>query len=193
MLLRFLLLAVLLTACAQLPVVHVVDRLEDLPGPAAIESFRLEGRLSVKAGEKSFSGGIDWRRQPDDETLLLSTPLGQGIAQIRREGGDRMTLTDAEGRVSVADSSEALLDQAVGVRLPVAGLVHWLSARPYPGSRFKASLGPDGRVLVLEQDGWRIEYDRYRLEAGRWLPGRIFARRGDDLEFRLIVDAWDAA
>jgi outer membrane lipoprotein LolB len=183
-------LAACLTACSHLPAPAVVDRSEALPSQGPVEAFRLEGRLSVRAGEQSFSASLIWLRRPGEEILLLSTPLGQGMAEIRREA-DGMRLTDAEGKTHVAESGEALLARVVGIQLPVAGLASWLSARPHPDAPFTASLDAEGRMLTMEQEGWRIEYGRYRLEGGRWLPGKIFARREEGLEFRLVVDAWE--
>jgi len=183
-------LAALLPACAQLPPLAVVEQAEALPSRSHVEHFRLEGRLSLRADGRNFSGGLVWQRRPGEESLLLSTPLGQGVAEIRREG-EGMRLTDAEGRTYTAASGEALLQDVLGMRLPLSGMVYWLSARPRPGGAFRASIDPEGRVMAMEQDGWRIEYDRHRRTAEQWLPGRIFARRGDDLEFRLIIDAWE--
>lgn len=181
----------LVAACAQLPAVPVVDRLDAIPDPGHLAHFRLEGRLSVRADERSFSGGVVWLRRTGEESLLLSSPLGQGVAEIRREP-DGMRLTDAEGKTQTAASGEALLERVLGVRLPVGSLVYWLSGRPHPGKAFTAELDPVGRVAAVNQDGWRIEYGRYRQEEGRWLPGKIFAQRGEGVEFRLVVDAWAA-
>jgi len=183
-------LAVFLAACGHMPAPTVIDRPEALPSQGGVEAFRLEGRLSVRTAEQSFSGGLVWLRRPGEESLLLSTPLGQGVAEIRREATG-MRLTDAEGNSHFAETGEALLARVLGMPLPVAGLVHWLSARPRPDAPFTVALDADGRVEAMEQDGWRIEYGRYRQEAGRWLPGKIFARRGEALEFRLIVDGWE--
>lgn len=185
-----LVLAVLSAACARLPVLAPIDSVAALPGPAHVPYFQLEGRLSVRAQEQSFSGALAWLRRPDAESMLLSTPLGQGVAEIQRvEGG--MRLVDAEGRSRVAADGETLLEDAVGLRLPLNGLVYWLSARPRPEAPFTASLDETGRVAVMQQDGWRIDYGRYREAAGRWLPGKIFARRGEALEFRLVIDSWE--
>jgi outer membrane lipoprotein LolB len=162
-----------------------------LNGIEPVRHFQLEGRVSVKTEAQNLSGNLAWERAADRETLLLSTPLGQGAAEIRREGR-AMVLTGADGSVLSADSDELLLEKALGIRLPLEGLVYWLSALPRPGVAFQASRDEDGRVAALEQDGWRIEYGRYRPVGRRDLPARIFARRGDDLEFRLVVAAWEA-
>jgi outer membrane lipoprotein LolB len=184
--------ATLLAACAQLSALRVVDRAAALPSQGHVEHFRLEGRLSVRAGAESFSGNLVWLRNAREEALLLSTPLGQGVAEIRREGAG-MRLTDAEGRIHVAESGDALLRKVLGIDMPLSGLVYWLSAHPRPDASFQASLDADGRLVAMQQDGWQIEYGRHRRAGERWLPGRIFARRGEDLEFRLIIDAWEEA
>jgi len=154
------------------------------------ETFRLEGRISVRNGEENFSGGIRWAHDPTHDEILLSSPLGQGVAELRREAG-RVSLTDSEGRVQEADSGEALLEGVLGVRLPLEGLVHWLLARPRPNVAHVLHRDAEGHVGRLEQDGWRLKYGRYHQQQAYWLPGRIFAQRSEELEFRLVVDTWE--
>ena len=161
----------------------------NLSSVGTVEYFVLDGRVSVKAGEQQYSGGLHWDRNGHAESLLLNTPLGQGVAEIRREAGV-LILTDAEGKQYLADDADRLMQRVLGVRLPMEGLVYWLSARPRPGTAHKAYLNEQGRVARLEQDGWRIEYDRYRDKNGVMLPGRLFATRADGIEFRLIADQW---
>jgi outer membrane lipoprotein LolB len=173
----------LLAGCAQMPAPTTGGE------PASPTRFHLEGRVSVKSEEQSFSGRIRWKHDAVRDEILLSSPLGQGVAQLRQEGG-RVTLESAEGRTYVADSGEALLDSVLGVRLPIDGMMHWLLAQPRPGAPFELEQNGEGRVARLHQDGWRLEYGRYQVHGERWLPGRIFARRDEALEFRLVVDAW---
>ncbi|MDD4881253.1 MAG: lipoprotein insertase outer membrane protein LolB [Gallionellaceae bacterium] len=175
-----------LTGCASL---NVAVAPESLRGLQPVMQFKLDGRLSVKTESQTFSGSISWQRAEDQETLLLSGPLGQGAAEIRRQGGVVM-LKAADGSVVTDENDERLMERALGLRLPLDGLVWWLSALPRPQETFRAAAGEDGHLASLDQDGWHIEYSRYQQRGGRWLPGRIFASRGD-LEFRLVVDAWE--
>lgn len=175
----------LLAACA--PLRQPVEAPTSLPKP--LEQFRLEGRISVKSGEQSFSGGIRWQHDGLHDEVLLTTPMGQGIARLQREP-DRVRLITAEGREYMANSGEALLVQVLGVKFPVEGMLHWVIGLPRPQTGYALGWDEAGRVTRLEQDGWRIEYARHQSQAGRWLPGRIFARRDEDLEFRLVVDRW---
>lgn len=185
---RFLgwLVALLLAGCAQ----TLAPLAPDTQVVQSLDRFRLEGRVSVRREEKSFSAGIRWQHDPARDEILLSSPLGQGVAELRQENGQVMLKT-AEGQTSVVDGGEALLDTVLGVRLPLDGLLHWLLAQPRPGGAYQLELDGEGRVARLSQDGWRLEYGRYRLHGQRWLPGRIFARHGEQLEFRLVVDVWD--
>jgi outer membrane lipoprotein LolB len=177
----------LLAGCAQL--ITAVEP-ESLRRLQPVMQFKLDGRLSVKTEAQTFSGSIAWQRSGTDETLLLSGPLGQGAAEIRRQGGV-VVLKAADGTVVTEDNDERLLERALGLSLPLDGLVWWLSALPRPQVPFRAAAGEDGHVASLDQDNWHIEYSRYRQLDGRWLPARIFARRGE-IEFRLVVDAWEA-
>jgi outer membrane lipoprotein LolB len=179
----------LLAGCAQLPGFEPVSPPPALFLPAAPAIFRLEGRVSVRAGEEAFSGGLAWRRGVADEELLLSTPLGQGVAELRGDH-EGVTLTDAKGQVHHAPDADALVRQALGLELPLRGLVWWVVGHPRPEAPYRAEPDESGRLAVLEQDGWRIEFSRYALQNGLMLPGKLVARRGEALEVRLVVDAW---
>lgn len=177
--------AAMLVGCA--PLRPPASPAATLPQP--LEQFRLEGRISIKSGEQAFAGGIRWQHDGPRDEILLTAPMGQGVAQLRREP-DRVRLITAEGREYEAASGEALLEQVLGVRLPVEGMLHWVIGLPRPEAQYTLSWGEAGRVASLVQDGWQLEYARHQQQAGRWLPGRVFARRDDDLQFRLVVDTW---
>lgn len=177
--------AALLAACA--PLRQPGETPTTLPQP--LEQFRLEGRISVKSGEQAFSGGILWQHDGLRDEILLTAPMGQGVAQLRREPGWVQLMT-AEGSEFEAANGEALLERVLGVRLPVEGMRYWVTGLPRPQAEYALTWDDKGRVVRLEQDGWQLDYARHQSQAGRWLPGRVFARHGEDLEFRLVVDAW---
>ncbi len=162
--------------------------------PAPPVAFRLDGRVSVKAGEESFSGGMMWRRERLHdvfvEELLLRTPLGQGVAELRG-GPAGMELKNAEGRLYYAADADALVRQALGLELPLRGLGWWVVGLPRPNAAYRATPDAEGRLGELEQDGWHIDFSRYDARHGQPLPGKLIARRGNDLEVRLVVDNWE--
>lgn len=183
-------LALLLGGCAQLPGFAPDQPPAKLSLTAPPKAFRLEGRVSVKAGAESFSGGLAWHREADTEALLLSTPLGQGVAELRGDP-DGVTLTDAKGKVFRAPDADALVRQALGLELPLRGLAWWVVGHPRPGAPFRAEADAAGRLGTLDQDAWHIDFSRYTAQGETMLPGKLMARRGDDLEVRLVVDHWE--
>ena len=98
---------------------------------------------------------------------------------------------NASAAVLKIHADEALVRQALGVTLPLQGLAWWVVGNPRPGAAHQARADADGRLALLNQDGWRIEFSRY-VQSGRYmLPGKLVARRADDLEIRLVVDEWE--
>jgi outer membrane lipoprotein LolB len=167
-------LAAFLTACAQL----------ETRAPENVE-FNLTGRIGARYAKDSFSGNLAWRHAQASDELLISTPLGQGVARIVREGSS-VVLTTAEPREYRAPDAESLTEQVLGFRLPLAGLADWVRARPSPGAPAKIEKSPDGRLQSLEQLGWKIEYQEYAEER----PSRMrLVYPG--IELRLVISQWN--
>jgi len=165
--------AAVLGACASLPEA----------GPPLPGGFELSGRVAVRHGKDAASGKIFWRHSDDSDELLITSALGQGIARISREG-DRFRLVTGDNKEYRAADAESLTEQALGWRLPLAGLADWVQARASPGRPAEMRGGAE-QGMELRQDGWRIAYEEFR--EGR--PHRMRLTR-DDLEIRLIVDRW---
>jgi outer membrane lipoprotein LolB len=146
--------------------------------------FELSGRIAVRYGAESSTGNIAWRHAGRSDELLITSPLGAGVARIEREG-ERVTLTTAEPREYRAADAESLTEQVLGFRLPLAGLADWVRGRPSADSPALTEYADDGRLLKLEQGGWLIEYLDY---AGR-LPARLrLVYPG--IELRLAISQW---
>jgi outer membrane lipoprotein LolB len=166
-------LAALLAACAALPE----------PSPLPPGGFDLAGRVAIRHPKDTASGQIFWRHSEDADELLITSTLGQGIARINRERGEYRLVT-GDNRLYRASDAESLTEQALGWRLPLAGLPDWVRGQASPGRPAETRRSASG-VLELRQDGWRIAYEEFR--EGR--PFRLHLSR-DDLEIRLIVDRW---
>jgi outer membrane lipoprotein LolB len=151
--------------------------------PAKDLEFELAGRIAMKFRDEAASGNIAWRHSVSEDELLLTTPLGQGIARLARTDGE-ITLTMQDGREYKAANAELLTEQALGFRLPLAGLADWVRARPAPGLAVTRK-DKEGRLAQIEQFGWTIEYLEY---AGK-LPSRLnLAYPG--VQLRLAISDW---
>ena len=95
----------------------------------------------------------------------------------------------SEGRILRAENPDNLVEQAVGLRIPVSGLQYWVKGLPDPTEPSVLEGDSQGRLTVMEQNGWLIEYPRYTQIASLDLPARIKARQ-DDLKVQVVVRQW---
>src|SRR5262245_9501769 len=157
---RRLLLVLLLGACAQV----------EVKAPDGPLEFDLAGRIAARYRDDAFSGLVTWRHAGGGDDMLISTPMGQGVARIVRQG-EAVRITTSDGREYSDRDGEALTERALGFRLPLAGLADWVRGRPSP---------------ALEQRGWKVDYQERDAE-GR--PTRLrVTNAGVDL--RLVISEW---
>jgi len=156
-----LLFAALLAACT-----HV-----EIKPPAGALEFDLAGRIAARYGKDSFTGNIAWRHAKSGDELLISTPTGQGVAQIVRQG-DAVLLKTAEPREYRDTDAEALTERVLGFRLPILGLADWVQGKPSP---------------QLESRGWKVEYQE-RDPQGRPTRMRLTYQ---GIELRLAISQWN--
>lgn len=161
--------------------------IERQPAPwAGGDSFSLSGRVSVKYGAEAVSGRISWRHDADGDDLLISTPLGQGVARILRRDA-KVSLTTSDQKVYEANDVESLTEQVLGWRLPLAGLHDWVRGRAAAGAPAQTRLDGGQRPAELRQSGWLVEYLDFSAPGG--LPARLRLTR-EDVEIRLVIDQW---
>jgi outer membrane lipoprotein LolB len=163
----------LAAACAELP-----------RAPAGGFEFELTGRFAARYRDEAASGLIAWRHHALRDEVLLSSPFGQGMAQITRDG-EAVTLVSGDKQRYVAADAEQLTEQVLGFRLPLRGLADWVRARPSGDAPAQAQRAPDGRLQVLEQRGWRIEYTAYE-----GAQPKVLKLNYPGLELRLAIREW---
>lgn len=143
-----------------------------------VEHFSLEGRLNVRAPERSDTVRLVWvRRGGGDESIQLFTPFGSQLAQITVEGG-RATLTrgkESESAASIAD----LLASVLGVRVDTTAIARWVQG---------VGLDDTG---ATEDQGFRITATEFTTRNGTAVASRVVATRGHGeaaLTLRILVD-----
>ena len=153
--------------------------------PSTDVQFELEGRLAIRYRKEGASGNLAWRHSERTDEMMLTSPVGQGLARLVRQDGE-VVLTLQDGRVLRATDAEALTEQALGFRIPLAGLAEWVRGRlaPAPPPVREVRDGQD-RLIELEQAGWTIRFLDYE---GR-IPLRLHLTY-PDVELRLAISAW---
>jgi outer membrane lipoprotein LolB len=154
------------------------------PWPA---DWTLQGRIGVQSDEQSLSGNIRWQHHAGRDEVLMTSPLGQGVARIVR-GADGVLLEVPNRPPRWAADAESLTHEALGYALPVSGLVWWVRGLPDPARAFEARHDAAGRLDQLRQDGWVIDYLQYAADAR---PRKLVVAR-EGLAIRLVADSWQA-
>lgn len=152
-------LVLLLCGCAQV----------ELRPPESVE-FDLLGRISARYRDDGFTGNVTWRHAASGDEMLITTPLGQGVARIVRQG-DAVELKTAEGKELRAADSESLTERVLGFRLPIEGLADWVQGKPSP---------------TLEARGWKVEY----LERDEQKRPRLMRMTYQGVEVRFAITHW---
>ena len=157
----------------------------------AVPQYRIwqfRGRVSLVREEQGWHASLDWRETGGRYRLRLSGPLGQGALQVDGDG-DSVRLLAADGREYRAPDADALVEQATGWQLPVAGIRYWVRGIPAPGVEARITTDEQGRLQNLRQSGWDIRYERYQEVDGRDWPTRLRLNTAD-IAIRLVVDRW---
>lgn len=174
--------ALVVGGCASTPPLSPAEI--DAPLPA---NWTLQGRIGIQTGEESLSGQLHWQHRAGTDELLLTSPLGQGVARIVSDA-DGVALEVPNQPTRHAPDAETLTREVLGYGLPVSGLTWWVQARPAPGRAFASTQDSAGRVAQLKQDGWVIDYLKYSDETPLRPRKLVVTRKG--LEIRLVTDSW---
>jgi len=168
--------AALIAACTALPVQRAATGTQG--------AFELTGRIAVRYGKEGASGRIAWRHSADDDEMLFTSPIGQGIATITRRDGE-VRLVTSDQKEYRAHDAESLTERVLGWRLPLTGLPDWVQGRADPARPAELERDGQSRLTQLRQDDWKVEYQEY--EGAR--PSKLKLSRAD-IEIRLVVDDW---
>ncbi|MDD5250176.1 MAG: lipoprotein insertase outer membrane protein LolB [Rhodocyclaceae bacterium] len=171
----------LLAGCEALPPRQA--EISPRPARAGISAFSLDGRVAARQDQTRHYANIAWHHTAAADDILLTTPLGQGVAELSRDAAGAR-LVSADQQVAAAPDWESLSAQVFGFALPLAGMPRWLL-----GDVAATQRDDVGRPLAASADGWDIRYLDYESPAADALPVLMEFRR-DDIELRLKVDSW---
>ncbi|MDR2164143.1 MAG: lipoprotein insertase outer membrane protein LolB [Zoogloeaceae bacterium] len=161
---------------------------------AVLVAFALKARFSLQftpadapvgQAPRHFSGGLEWRHQPEQDEMFFLDPLGQGVARLRRNA-EGIVLEQANGGRRTADSADRLLEEALGVALPFDDLLAWIAARPGPGALVERD--EQERVRRVRESGWLLAY---QYTDDQRLPARLDASLDGMVKLRLVIESWE--
>ncbi len=151
-----------------------------------IRSWSLKGRF-VTEGALSSRGSVRWTQTDEAFELLLTGPFGFGSAQV--QGTPTAVEIRTGGERQIAVDPQAAIAERFGLLLPVAALRYWMLGIPAPGSAAVETLDEHGRLRILEQSGWRVQFGDYAAVAEHDLPHLLEASYGEQ-GVRFVIRAW---
>lgn len=174
----------LLAGCSSLPP-------SAMPARDQVRDFALEARFALRVSlpdqaPQSSGGRLSWTHKNGDNRVLLSSPLGHGMAEIETSPV-LSRLHTADGKIYESSDPDALIEEVTGQPLPVTRLPAWLLGR----SNGSAKIDNDHhqRPMRLREAGWQIDY-AYDDETPAALPARLTLSRDQEIELRLRIEEW---
>ena len=124
------------------------------PDSSSSKTEAWSGRLALRVDSvppQSFSAGFDLRGAPDAGELLLSSPLGNTIAQVRWSSAGAEL--QQGGQVQRRASLDVLTTALSGTPLPVAALFGWLRGDNPASAGWTADLSQQsqGRITARRE------------------------------------------
>jgi outer membrane lipoprotein LolB len=158
-----------------------------------VGGFAVKGRLAVRQGDDGFTANFSWQHSASYDEIDLWGPWGQGHSRWVADATG-VTVYTSKGEVYREHDADAAMQRWLGFTLPVDALMHWIRGEQVPGLAVAARTTDDGgNLMLLEQLSWRLEFSRYRVDAGgARLPGRIVALR-DAIKVTLLPSEWSFA
>jgi outer membrane lipoprotein LolB len=173
------LVSVLLAACSSLPPIAATIR----PPRPAITAFDIEARLSIRNDQQIHVAHVSWQHRSGSDQVLVTGPLGQGVAELQRDAGGAQ-LRMADRGVLMAEDWKTLGEKLFGMALPLDDIPRWIT-----GDIGNATQDGQGRPRHADAAGWHIDYAEYESDALDALPTLIVIGRGD-ITVKLKVDQW---
>ncbi len=160
----------------------------------AVSSWRLEGKVSIRRGDRLWRAGLNWLHDQNSDRMKLLGPGGRELVRLSGRS-DGAHARDSKGRVYRAETFEELAAELLGAEVPVFGLRYWVVGVPDPGSKIKSMrIDQNGRIEALEQDGWGVRYLSYQTTPSLSLrtielPSLLVLTR-DDLKITVAANRW---
>jgi outer membrane lipoprotein LolB len=168
-----------------------------------IKQWSINGRIAVQTNHDGGQADYRWQQlNTTDYNIRLQAPLGAGTTWINGDA-QGVSLQTSSGDALFDVDVDKLMRQINGWPLPVSGLRYWVLGLPSVATAYSVSeWKSNGLPGVMLQDGWRIEFRRYKKVSGILVPHKLFIRRADvqdigdlenneeDIDVRLIIRQW---
>jgi len=132
----------------------------DSPQLARATSWTAQGKLAYDVNGQRGNFSFRWIQSNHAYEILLSGPLGVSVATIT---GNEVSasITTSEGQMRRAPKPEQLLQETLGLDMPVSAMIDWLRGVPREMGVSGEVEGPTKTSAEgFKQLGWQVEVQR---------------------------------
>lgn len=160
-------------------------RVRDL---SRLQNWKLNALIAVRSAKESGSASLQWQQQNQSYHIVLFGPLGTNSYELTGQPG-HVELAAANGKKVVANSPEQLLAEQSGWMLPMSHLYYWIRGLPVPHLPSQQQFDAYHHLVLLNQQGWSIQFLRYTSTHNMDLPSKIFLEH-PQLKVRIVISQW---
>ncbi len=154
----------------------------------SIKGWNASAQIAIKVNKKTQKAKMTWQQNLQNYQIAFFGPFGQSGPKLKGNEQSVTLMIPKEPPIRGTNTSE-ILQQRLGWQLPVNNAKYWMLGIPAPTSDSNVSLQEE-RLATLVQDGWTINYSKYK-QFGRFsLPTKILITR-PDLNLLLVVYRWN--
>lgn len=139
------------------------------------KNWIINGSISITYNKKRDIARFWWQQNHDSYKITLSGPMNLGRVKVTGNI-NRVGLCGSGGECTYANSSEQLLFNQFGWKLPISNMKYWILSLPAAKTKTKTEsekFDQYGHLIRLEQQDWKINYSEFKTIKNIDLPTMI--------------------
>ncbi|OOF83869.1 lipoprotein localization factor LolB [Rodentibacter ratti] len=156
-----------------------------------IQQYRAKGQIGYISPTERFSSRFEWQYQNSQSyTLKLYSLISKSTLLIEMQP-QGMTISDNNGNRQSARNAKLLLQEMIGMDIPLEHLAYWLKGQPAVNSDYKVGINHLLGTFnyPLEGSTWTADYLTYHVENS--MPENILLKNQNTAQtLKIRVDEW---
>ncbi|MDC2824888.1 lipoprotein insertase outer membrane protein LolB [Rodentibacter pneumotropicus] len=131
-----------------------------------IQQYRARGQIGYISPSERFSSRFEWQYQnPQSYTLKLYSLISKSTLLIEMQP-QGMTISDNNGNRQSARNAKLLLQEMIGMNIPLEHLAYWMKGQPAVNSDYKVGMNHllGTFSYPFDDSTWTADYLTYHTE-----------------------------